>query len=45
MDERFIEEHNSSSSGHSEQIGDLEINQNWTHTSINIEKEEPTEEV
>ena len=43
MDDRFIDEHNSSSSAHS--IGDPEMNQNWSYTSINIEKEDSTDEV
>jgi hypothetical protein len=43
MDDRFVDEHSSSSSVHS--IGDPEIIQNWSYTSINIEKEEPTDEV
>ena len=43
MDDRFVEEHSSSSLGNS--AGDPEMKQNWPHTSINIEKEEPTDEV
>ena len=41
MDDRFIDEHNSSSSGHS--VWDPEMNQNQLRTSVNIEEEESTE--
>ena len=45
MDDRFIDEHSSSSSRHSEQVGTPEIKPKWPRTSLNIEEEEPTDVV
>ena len=45
MDQTFIEEHSFSNSGNSEQFGSPEMNQKWLHTSLNIEEEDPKDEV
>ena len=45
MDQTFIDEHSSSISGHSEQVGSPKMNSKWLRTSLNIDEEEPIDEV
>ena len=45
MDQTFIDERTPSISGHNEQVDSPDMNPKWLNTSLNIEEEDPKDEV